>query len=307
MDVTEQTIRLAYRLFLDRDASDTEIIEMAANKTTIASLRKTFLNSREFEKKFDATHPKNRSSWKQGKALIHLHVPKTAGSSLTRVLAPYFATGTQLPVSDGELGKLASLSEQERRNASFVFGHLSHGMGQHLPQGHNYICVLRKPGQRLLSYYNYLKRTKDHQSHKIVVGQKMSFGTFLEWAADSENGHLAEVKNGQVRRLAGLKMQRSGASEAQMLPEAIKNITAPEMMYGLTEHFDHFVQRLHEVGLIAGTPDMRENVAPIPANLEEALAALSPVQGEIYHSFTGWDEIFYNISERLYFAQDAAR
>jgi len=76
------------------------------------------------------------------------------------------------------------------------------------------------------------------------------------------------------------------------------------MIFGLTEHFDHFVQRLHALGLIAGTPDMRENTAPHPANLAEALATLTPDQAALYQAFTGWDDIFYNICEQLYFAQD---
>ena len=132
----------------------------------------------------------------------------------------------------------------------------------------------------------------------------MSFGTFLEWAADPSSGHRDEVNNGQIRRLAGRQMQRDGGTEADMLPEALKNLLAPDMIYGLTEYFDHFVQRLHAGGFIAGTPDIHENTAPYPASLEGALTSLTAEQSDLYHAFTGWDEIFYNISERLYFAQD---
>ena len=234
------------------------------------------------------------------RALIHLHVPKTAGSSLTKILS----RPPGMTIGDTRLNELEALSEAKRRELRFLFGHLSHGVAHYLPQGHLYVCVLRRPGPRLLSYYNYLYRREDHPSHAVVGGQKMSFGTFLEWAADPVNGHRNEVNNGQIRRLAGLAMQRSGSNEAQMLPQAIKNIIASDMAYGLTEHFDHFVQRLYTSGLIASTPDMRENAAPHPASLEDALAGLTTDQSALYQGFTGWDETFYNICEQLYFAQD---
>ncbi len=304
LDVTKDTIQIAYQLFLGRKASDAEINVIAASDISLPRLRNVFLNSREFKKSFGAKPANTVEQTPDRRVMIHLHIPKTAGSSLTRIIAPHFASGTQLPVSDGQLGALAAMPEKERRNASFVFGHLSHGMAHLLPQGHRYICVLRKPGARLLSYYNYLYRTTDHHSQKVVGGQKMSFGTFLEWAANPQSGHRNEVNNGQIRRLAGLKLQRDRASETELLPAAVKNIVASDMIFGLTEHFDHFVQRLHALGLIAETPDMGENMAPHPANLAEALATLTPDQAALYQAFTGWDDIFYNICEQLYFAQD---
>ena len=304
MDVTKETIKVAYRLFLDREASDTEVNVMAASDISFEQLRNAFLNSREFDKKNSARNLRASHSTHSGRAMIHLHIPKTAGSSLTRILAPHVASGTQLPVSDGDFTAFTALSDNDRRKVSFIYGHLSHGIASFLPQGHEYICVLRKPGARILSYYKYLYRTTDHHSQKFIGGQNMSFGTFLEWAANPANGHLNEVNNGQIRRLAGLKMQRDEAPEPQLLLTAVRNIASPDMIFGLTEHFDHFVQRLSTRGLILGTPDVWENTAPSPSNLENALSELTPDQTTLYHAFTRWDEIFYNIAEQLYFAQD---
>lgn len=305
--MTKETIKVAYRLFLDREASDAEVSVMAQSDISLDQLRNAFLNSAEFVRKYSARSPSAAPAMRSGRAMVHLHIPKTAGSSLTRILAPHFARGSQLPVSDGDLAAFAALSDTERRKASFIFGHLSHGIASLLPQGHDYICVLRRPGTRLLSYYKYLYRTTDHHSQKFVGGQNMSFGTFLEWASDPQNGHLNEVNNGQIRRLAGLKMQRDGASDPQLLLAAVHNIASPDLIFGLTEHFDHFVQRLSAKGLILGAPDMRENMAPSPSNLEDALRELTPDQAALYDAFTGWDEILYNIAEQLYFAQDLSQ
>lgn len=302
MEVTEDIIRIAYRLFLNRNASPEEATSMAANQATLADVRNVFLNSREFGLKFDANRPTVRTKPFQNHAVIHLHVPKTAGSSLTRILAPHYAHGTQFSVSDGNLKKLTGASKQERQAISFMFGHLSHGVAQQLPQDHLYVCVLRRPGPRLLSYYNYLYRTKDHPSYDSVRGQDMSFGTFLEWAVDMENGHLGEVDNGQVRRLAGLKARGSGASVAEILPQALSNILAPDMMYGLTEHFDDFVGRLYACGVIPNKVTIRENAAPNTASLDNILADLTAGQKEIYDTFIYWDDILYNTSEQLYFS-----
>lgn len=302
MEVNEDAVRIAYKLFLNRNASPEEATSMAKNQETLAELRNVFLNSREFGVKFDAHRSKGAHNPARDCAIVHLHVPKTAGSSLTRVLAPHYAQGTQFSVSDGNLSKLKNTSKEERQAISFMFGHLSHGVADQLPQNHMYVCVLRRPGPRLMSYYNYLYRTKDHPSYGIIKGQDMSFGTFLEWSADPKNGHRREVDNGQVQRLAGLEAHHKGAGKAEMLTQALSHILAPDMMYGLTEHFDDFVGRLYAQGVIPNKVAIRENAAPNTASLDKVLTELTGAQRELYDSFIYWDDILYNTCEQLYFA-----
>jgi hypothetical protein len=105
---------------LGRKASDAEINVIAASDISLPRLRNVFLNSREFKKSFGVKPAGMVEQTPDRRAMIHLHIPKTAGSSLTRIIAPHFASGTQLPVSDGQLGALAAMPEKERRNASFV-------------------------------------------------------------------------------------------------------------------------------------------------------------------------------------------
>jgi len=306
MDVNKGAIELAYKLFLDRTPSEQEVENMATNQTTLAGLRRVFLNSAEFNTKF-SNFRANAERKAVARTLIHLHLPKTAGSSLTKILAPNHARGTQLTVGDASIDTLKKQPPQQRRAISFLFGHMSHGVARHLPQKHTYICVLRRPGPRLLSYYNYLYRTKDHPSHPTVKGQEMTFGTFLEWSSDPQNAHRGEVDNGQIRRLAGYGMRKRYGEEAALLPIALSNLLAPDMVYGLTEYFDDFVKRLHTRGLIKEKVDIRENAAPNPASLDEALTKLSPGQKELYDCFIRWDQKLYNISEQLYFAGTSAK
>ena len=302
MEVNEDTIRTAYRLFLNRPASPREAKSMAANQTTLVDVRNAFLNSREFGMKFDAMRPKAVTRPFRDHAIIHLHVPKTAGSSLTKVLAPHYAHAGHMSVSNGNLQKLTGASEQERKGISFVFGHLSHGVAPYLPKKHLYVCVLRRPGPRLLSYYNYLYRTADHPSHAPVKEQDMSFGTFLEWADDVKNGHRFEVDNGQVQRLAGLEARSTAATGADMLTKALAHLLAPDMMYGLTEHFDDFIGRLYARGVIPNKVHKRENAAPTSASFDEILDDLNPAQRDIYERSVYWDSILYDTAEQLYFA-----
>jgi len=299
MDVTKDIIELAYKLFLNRTPSEQEVSNMASNQTTLSGVRGVFLNSAEF---------KNLGKSADDKAivrvLIHLHLPKTAGSSLTKILAPNHTRGTQLTTGDVNIDKLTNLPPQQRRAISFLFGHLSHGVANHLPQKHLYTCVLRRPGPRLLSYYNYLYRTVDHPSHHTVKGQEMSFGTFLEWTADPKNAHRGEVDNGQVRRLAGHGMRKRYGEESELISLALSNLLAPDMIYGLTEYFDDFIGRLHARGIIGKKVEVRENAAPNPTNLDEALLKLTGRQKELYDSFIYWDEMLYDISEKIYFASN---
>nr|WP_272492157.1 sulfotransferase family 2 domain-containing protein [Octadecabacter algicola] len=235
------------------------------------------------------------------RTLIHLHIPKTAGTSLTAILAGGFPDGTHQPIYSEYFDKPDQQVREELHDKQFMFGHVQHGVARQLEQDHLYICTLRSPGPRLLSYYNYVRRTESHYCHKAVAGQNMSFGTFLKWASKRGNPFKFEVDNGQVRLLAGQNRQNREKIDTDILHTAVSNLLSQDMIYGLTEYFDDFVRVLVEKGIVAVDINIQRNVSPNSANFEDELKNLTRSQKKIYDAFTYWDEIMYDLAKKSYF------
>lgn len=302
--VSREEIRLAYKLFLGRWPSEAELDRMDQRGHGYDRLSRTFLNSPEFLKRngwVPANAATSTTTPEKAKTLIHLHVPKSAGSTLTAILAPNFPHRSHMTVGDNTIQQLSNLQLQRRSELRFIFGHLSHGVARYLPQDCAYITVLREPGNRLLSYFRYVQRITDHPLHGPVSQRNMSFGDFLEYAINNPVVRL-EADNGQVRRLAGQGRQESSlGQEAALLRTALHNILGEDVIYGFTEHFDDFLARLKARKIIPGVKDTRLNTAPDKTDIGPELARLSPAQKQIFEDFTVWDNRFYDICKSVYF------
>lgn len=306
IQLSRDEITRAYELFLGRRPSDIELDRMQQNQQSYESLRKTFLNSQEFLKKQGWTQPPApggaRTPPEKAQTLIHIHVPKSAGSTLTSVIARHSPRSSHMTVGDNDLERLRLLPPNRRGELRFVFGHLSHGVAGYLPQACAYITVLRDPGTRILSYFRYIQRTADHPLHAPAIGQRMGFGDFLEFSAGTPAARL-EIDNGQVRRLAGESFNKSSlGSEAELFRRALHNMFSDDLVYGFTEHFDDFLARLKSRKIIPDYQDTRLNTAPDKTDIAPVLAQLTPAQKKLYDQFTYWDDQFYGICKTAYFA-----
>ncbi len=99
-------------------------------------------------------------------ALIFLHIPKTAGTTLNRIIERQyspFAIFTMDPYRiRATAERLKRLPEGRRRRLRVVRGHLFYGIHEFLPQGATYITMLHEPLARTLSaYYFILPRKKE--------------------------------------------------------------------------------------------------------------------------------------------------
>lgn len=299
MTLDSDTIQLAYRLFLNRTASEAEVANMERAAPTLTAMRQLFLNSSEFMLSMRAAMRQSQTG--PASTLIHLHIPKTAGTTLTQILGRVGGPGRSLTVGDYNMQELLDLPPAERRQLRFIFGHMSHGVARHLPQYSTYISVLRRPGPRILSYFHYVRRTTDHPSHEVLFSNRMGFGDFLEFAAATP-GQRLEVDNGQIRRLSGRVTQvESIGQERELFDRALGNIFAPDMIYGLTEHFDDFLSRLRARGMIERSDSERMNASPERNDLDSELERLTDSQRTLFDEFTVWDDHFYSICEAAYF------
>lgn len=95
--------------------------------------------------------------------LIFLHIPKTAGRTLEKILEREYAAEFTYNIygydqSILEAAKqLSLLPNRQLRSIRLIKGHYNFGLHKLLPQGARYITFLREPIDRIVSHYFYVK------------------------------------------------------------------------------------------------------------------------------------------------------
>jgi hypothetical protein len=165
--------------------------------------------------------------------LIFLHIPKTAGISLRRVLidatAPHRAFRIIVPIDDHD--RLAALPRQDRAALALVEGHMYYGVHEILPLPCHYITMLRDPVERVLSYYSFVREWKEHHLHGVFKG--------LSLAECIDRRLTVELDNFQVRALTDLSHVGIpfGGITCGMLVQARAHLDGFAFV-GLTEKYD---------------------------------------------------------------------
>jgi hypothetical protein len=210
-----------------------------------------------------------------GAPLVHIHIPKTAGSTFNGILRRQFPASDrfELPAyfNDSSPGdaKLAAAGKDK----SAVFGHLDFRCVKHLPEESLYISFLREPAARVISGYHNILRDTSNPAHQAVSG--LSLEDYLA------SGIVRDVDNGQVRRLAGVGMEVPfGDISEEHLQMARRNISTSNYLTGLTERFDESLLLLaeqfggepwHYLRLNSGGYQAR--IAPLTASAQHRLNA----------------------------------
>jgi len=108
------------------------------------------------------------------KKLYFLHIPKTAGTSISQTLHQIAQAKKHELVGPILLDHLASIPNWKESN--FLAGHL--GL---LPLDYKFqfFTVLRDPLERLYSYYSHVKRDSYHYFNKVIVEENLNFLDYL--------------------------------------------------------------------------------------------------------------------------------
>jgi hypothetical protein len=223
--------------------------------------------------------------------LVHLHIPKTAGTSLNDKLLPLYRPEHRIDAHAGDITRrLREMAPEDRARLRLIAGHCAHGIHRLLTPPVLYMAILRQPGARIYSYYRFIMRTAVPPELQRLVARQPDFGTFL-MLADEVPSLRIELDNGQVRRIAG-HMGEMPVDRA-MLEKAWRHMTADDMLFGLTEDFGAFLEVLAARGILADATPLRANAAPEAARFEAARDALSSVQADRLAAFTRWDNLLY--------------
>jgi hypothetical protein len=167
--------------------------------------------------------------------VVFLHIPKTAGSTLSTALVMSYPQRRTIrldlinrPAADIE----TAVASEKLRDARLIRGHLPYGIHRYVPRPCRYVTVLREPVARAISDYRFIIRNpssfRDHPLHDLASGGGMSLEDYLE----SEG--LGRKGNRQTRMLSG---RYEGPLAPGDLEEAKHNLES-FLVVGLTERFE---------------------------------------------------------------------
>jgi hypothetical protein len=175
---------------------------------------------------------RDRPATMEREALIFLHIPKTAGTTLNRIIewqySP-FAIFTMDPYRiRATADRLKQLPEARRRRLQVVRGHLFYGIHEFLPQGATYITMLRDPVARVLSAYYFVLRRPLNPLHWKLKRERLGVEDCLRL--------FPHRQNLQCRFIAGV--EDPATSDERLLDIAKENLTKSFSVVGICERFE---------------------------------------------------------------------
>lgn len=241
------------------------------------------------------------------KPLYYLHIPKTAGSSLTSFLDVQFDRSKICPAQ--LLPDLFKLNSDSISTYDFFRGHLWFGLNSYVGKELNYITMLRDPVQRTISWYSHVKRDVNAYRHDRVVKENWSLFDFVadketQWdmvnaqtiflAADLDFEKLSKDPVGYGT--AVIKSYAARSKDRELLDLAKARLER-FMFFGITERMNH---SLH---LLAHALD----VYPLFSREKLNVSENRPVDGEIssdairaIREITSLDQELYDWAAKIF-------
>jgi hypothetical protein len=223
------------------------------------------------------------------------HIPKTAGSTMRRVL---FRTvggkrvlfATTLGEHREQLGQIVQRLDGRTRGSYAVIAHTGWGIQDRLPARHEYraFTMLREPVDRTISMYFY-----SLDSHRLSLEQ------FLEQLPEHSYNHQTAFLGGLTapHHLDGEPIRREQFDRA-LLERAKRNLES-HLVVGLTERFDDSLVLLRRA---YGWPRWRMRYKPVNVGNRKQV---SPAELEAVRAYNELDIELYELGREVF--EDAAR
>lgn len=186
------------------------------------------------------------------KTIIFIHIPKAAGTTFYQVLNHQYKTQDIFYIEAGmskqsSIDVFRQLPEEKKARLRCIRGHVPFGLHQWLPQPATYLTILRRPVERVVSYYYFVRNTPRHHFHSEVTQKNLSLEDFVRKIMDINETNL------QTRWIAGCVNFDSVTIPYPDLPANALNLAKENLenffsVYGLTERFDEsllLMQKIH--------------------------------------------------------------
>ncbi len=164
--------------------------------------------------------------------LVFVHIPKTAGTTLHKVISHQYRRRDTLIRHDSDGPKAETLASWKGdQPPQVIMGHHSVGLHRYQP-GVRYLTCLREPVGRLISHYHYAAGFPGHYLHAAIHRDKLDLAGYVR------SGLAGELSNGMTRMLAGLEDVEQPHIGPAELEQAKANIEAHFEGVLLNERFD---------------------------------------------------------------------
>ncbi len=180
---------------------------------------------------------KRHSDISTGPRAIFLHIPKTAGFTLQKIIErqyPPQSIYTLEPSNELEsIHEFQNLSQARRAQIRLLKGHLNMGQKLHefLPPPVTYFTILRDPVERVISHYCFVRETPGHYLQDLATDKDLK-GLL-------QGRHAIMLNDAHVRLLSGVWGDLPfGECTQETLETAKKNLFEHFAVVGLTERFD---------------------------------------------------------------------
>lgn len=165
--------------------------------------------------------------------VIFVHVPKTAGATIHRVLEREHPRGRieTVRMLDRPLEDFpAMVDNPSGLDLAVIKGHVPYGVHRYLARSAAYVTMLRDPVERVRSLYQYARTEPGHPLHAEIRARGMTLQEFVSSGIDRD-----QTDNGQVRQIVG---SPSGALDRADLALARERVEDDFVAVGVQEEFD---------------------------------------------------------------------
>jgi len=160
--------------------------------------------------------------------LCFIHIPKTAGTTLTSLLNSKFHQSKICPAE--VWSEIVDIPIEELAQYQLFRGHFFYDIGELLPRKPVYITMLRHPIERVISGYEFMRRNVPTRTEALLNHHKAKTMTLMEYVSDLENPSMS---NSQTRHLS---LSRYKDEPEEWLAIAKRHLTE-FACFGLVERF----------------------------------------------------------------------
>lgn len=232
-------------------------------------------------------------------ALVFIHIPKTAGTSMRSALESAVPAEKILHLYPTEWAvdpsTLPDLPAERLTGIELVIGHIAFGVHEQLPGLSTvYATIVRDPVEQLLSHYYHYVRAVDTGSGARSENrwqQAVASGLTLESFVKAEGGGGKRVfQNRQTWTIAG-QPRKMDRDDPTLLKRAKRNIKRYFSAVGTTQDPDALARGIAEVmGWSPPAPIPTLNVNPnrptrdsLPAEVVREIEDLNRLDAELFH------------------------
>ena len=170
---------------------------------------------------------------------IHLHIPKTGGTTLRDIIQRQYRSEKILMIPKLEESEniLKEVSTSQINQLKLIQGHLKYGIHNHFYRRAKYFAIIRDPINRVLSTYYYVLSQKNNPQNLSTSNNQMTIYDFVQ------SGVNPFLINGQTQLISGKTgdIDNPIIESEEIFSLAKENIENDFLFLGITEMFDETI------------------------------------------------------------------